>query len=79
MMGANPGMKNFSDHTGKKFEFNEPEWLTNFAETANSFAPQQQQPEQPAQEQTPFYLQGVSPQQQARYQNWLAHQQKFGR
>lgn len=81
MMGANPAMQNFSDATGKKFEFNQPQWLTDFAETARSWAPPQKLPEeQPqAQDTTPFYLRGVSPQQQARYQNWLAHQNKFGR
>ena len=80
MMGANPGMQNFSEATGKKYEFNQPEWLTNFAETAQSWAPQQQ-PGPVASEQQPGrlppYLR-VSPQQRERYAKWRQHQDQFG-
>ena len=79
MMSANPGLQNFSSATGKKFEFNQPEWLTEFAETAKYGHHSNSQRNSPAQDTTPFYLRGVSPQQQARYQNWLAHRNKFGR
>ena len=81
MFGANPGAQNFGDATGKKYEFNQPEWLTNFAETAQSWAPQQQPGPVASEQQQPGQLPPglrVSPQQRERYAQWRQHQNKFG-
>ncbi len=80
MFGANPGAQNFAAKTGKHYEFNQPEWLTDFAETARSWAPQQQ-PGPAANQQPPGQLppqQGMSPQQSEQYARWLQNQKQFG-
>lgn len=80
-MNSNPGLANFAQHTGHKIQgFEQPEWLTQFAEAAKGMAPQAPaEPAQPAQPQQPAWMAKMSPEQQARFQNWRAHQQRFGR
>lgn len=80
MMASNPGMKNFMADTGQKAqELGQADWLQNFAEAAKGWAPTPQQPQAQAGQQTPFYFKGLDEGQQAKYNQYLNHQAKYGR
>jgi len=80
MMNDNPGMKNFMADTGQKAqELGQADWLQNFAEAARGWAPTPQQPQQQPGQQTPFYFKGLDEGQQAKYNQYLNHQAKYGR
>ena len=82
-MNDNPAFRNFAQKTGQKIQgFEQPQWLTDFAEKARGWAPQQpQQPPaegQPGQAQQQPWMSRMSPEQQARYMDWQKHQAQYG-
>ena len=80
MMASNPGMKNFMADTGQKAqELGQADWLQNFAEAARGWAPTPQQPQAQPGQQSPFYFKGLDENQQAKYNDYLSHQAKYGR
>lgn len=82
MMANSPGVKNFMSNTGQKAqELGQADWLQNFAEAAKGWAPPQKAPQepQPGQQQQPFYFKGLDEGQQAKYNQYLNHQAKYGR